>query len=482
MITQPAHDRLDRTPTWQVQSVFDPDGGGSDFAYTIGLHDLGLPELHLWGRPDRGDDPGDDWLLSPHDRCHLLNELAWKLVDRTLGVGWHDTREYDDGLATLDLRVGPPGDRDRLEAWGTHPDATVLPVSWSLSRAPEGPLAPLSGDAGARARAEYAVVKGRLRIEHVTPPGWALPRRASYAPGQRFGPLTPVVLARAAELWQADTEAIDHLLDHAVEIRMSSGSVTFPAAIAHAVARSVGRRPALDRAHEAAHELVEWITTHPDAAPRWREVMSSIWGGHGHEHDPEQTAAVTRELLCEIVETTLMVEVVADVMPETWLLQCRGAWVSALVDEPWERVLPGLTATDPVLAAVTGQLAALDLEQLLELSSRHADGRRGTVGLGDDWHEVLVHLHSWSVTSAAACPWPGQLAELPVLRSFIRALGRTGVHLDGLEPLQDLASCVTAAITHRARLSAAEVTAFCEPFADLLPHLEATINRPVVAG
>lgn len=185
MITQPAHDRLDRTPTWQVQSVFDPDGGGSDFAYTIGLHDRGLPELHVWGRPDRGDDPGDDWLLSPHDRCRLLNELAWKLVDGTLDVGWTETREYDDGLARVELRVGPPGDRDRLESWGTHPDASVLPVSWSLSRPPEGPLGPLTAAALASARAEHAAITGRLLLGRTPPPGWALPagRRTSRGSG-----------------------------------------------------------------------------------------------------------------------------------------------------------------------------------------------------------------------------------------------------------------------------------------------------------
>lgn len=53
-----AHNRLDRTPTWLVQEVFDPDVTGQDFSYTIGLHDHGLPELHMWASPTDGDDPG----------------------------------------------------------------------------------------------------------------------------------------------------------------------------------------------------------------------------------------------------------------------------------------------------------------------------------------------------------------------------------------------------------------------------------------
>ena len=54
----------DRRPTWTVQSVFDPDGGGHDFAYTVGLDELALPELHLWGRPSLGEDPAD-WVPCP---------------------------------------------------------------------------------------------------------------------------------------------------------------------------------------------------------------------------------------------------------------------------------------------------------------------------------------------------------------------------------------------------------------------------------
>ena len=51
-----------RHPDWMVQSVFDPDGEGHDFAYTIGLFESGLPELHLWARPSLGEDPGEDWV------------------------------------------------------------------------------------------------------------------------------------------------------------------------------------------------------------------------------------------------------------------------------------------------------------------------------------------------------------------------------------------------------------------------------------
>ena len=136
MTTQPVHDRTDRTPTWTVQGVFDPDVSGQDFSYTIGLHDRGLPELHLWASPTDGHDPGDDWAFSHRDRALILNELAFKVIDGRLGPGSTVVREFDQGLATVTFEVQPPGDRDALEALGIAPDALVLPVTWSLERAP----------------------------------------------------------------------------------------------------------------------------------------------------------------------------------------------------------------------------------------------------------------------------------------------------------------------------------------------------------
>ena len=134
------YDELRRNPFWQVQSVFDPDRGGHDFAYTIGLHERGLPELHLWARPTLGEDPGLDWVFSVRDRTMVLNELATKLVTGAIGVGSEICEEYDNGEAIVRYRVDPPGDREELEAYGIAHGAEVLPVRWSLERAAEGDL------------------------------------------------------------------------------------------------------------------------------------------------------------------------------------------------------------------------------------------------------------------------------------------------------------------------------------------------------
>ncbi|GAA0969974.1 hypothetical protein [Nocardioides aquaticus] len=46
-----------RHPWWRVNAIFDPDGEGGDFGYTVGLATRDVPELHLWSRPSLGDNP-----------------------------------------------------------------------------------------------------------------------------------------------------------------------------------------------------------------------------------------------------------------------------------------------------------------------------------------------------------------------------------------------------------------------------------------
>src|SRR3954468_13732227 len=113
MSAQPEHDAVEE-PFWQVQGVFDPDGQEPDFRYTIGLAERGLPELHIWAQPDRGDDPGADWRLSMHDRCHLLNELAGLVLQGRIDVAAEVVHRYHAGQTTLRFLIGEPGDREVL--------------------------------------------------------------------------------------------------------------------------------------------------------------------------------------------------------------------------------------------------------------------------------------------------------------------------------------------------------------------------------
>jgi len=125
-----------QSPFWKVQAVFDPEGRGGDFAYTIGLHSRGLPELHLWARPTRGDDPAPDWKFSSRDLGALLNEFARLQLSGDLVVGSVVERSFDGGLARVRFEVDATGEPRRTRrvrhcAWSVGPADSVVAGSWS---------------------------------------------------------------------------------------------------------------------------------------------------------------------------------------------------------------------------------------------------------------------------------------------------------------------------------------------------------------
>ncbi|WP_170286169.1 hypothetical protein [Nocardioides rubriscoriae] len=465
-----------RRPTWTVQSVFDPDGEGREFAYTIGLDELGLPELHLWGRPSLGEDPGEDWMFSPDDRCRILNELAWGVIDRTISVGTELVRTYDDGAAVVRFEVGPPGDIEELEAYGVAPGATVLPVRWSLTRPPDGRPRTLKGHHLAEARTLYRQVLTSLGPEHDVPPGWELQARPSWRREQRWGPLTPVVLARAAQLWQADAESVSLLVGNAVDVREAS-SLTWPASLANAAARQAGRRKEVRRLYDDVPDLVDHVVDAPGSRRRWAELMEIVWGADDGGPDKARRAhAAVRSLLHDVTAACLMVEAVADVVDTATLTHARGPWIAAL--SPTDDLPPGNWASGHVLDALRDLIAPLSLTQLGELAHLHALAREGEYA--DDYPLLAMRLRGWALTGPAGCPWRATIGrhaewtEHAVLAA--RFLGRAAApHHD----LRDWTSVVSSALTHRCRLSAEDVDALAAPVRHLLPGLGALLNQPL---
>jgi hypothetical protein len=478
MNTQAAHDQLDRTPFWTVQTVFDPDGGGKDFAYTIGLHDRGHPELHIWARPDLGDDPGEDWMLSTRDRCHVLNELAWRLVDGHLEPGSTLRREYDDGAAVLDLVVDGPGDREVLEPFGIHPRARVLPVRWSLTRTPEGRLSRLTKSARETAHSRFREIAATIHPVRPTPRGWRLPASPSFAPGQKYGPLTPVVRARAAQLVQGDVTSWNVLLWAALLVD-HAGSLTWPVSMAKAAARPVGRRTALEQLEADVEGLVDSLTTE-GRYRHWFDVLlslnpSSDLAGEGLM----RVERSHRSLLRDATLACLSVEAVADVIDRRWLLHARGPWVKA-----FDPGFPGSawTAPAPVLDKLVGLLTPLDATSLGAIAKLHSFVWEGRVS---EWSECAALAHrvtGWGFTGPHGCPWRGVLDQLPAWRALVsqQGLDPDDVEIAPLTELHDWASLMTSAICHRARLSAAEVRSLAEPYREVLPQLETVLNEPVV--
>lgn len=474
----PPHETARVEPFWQVQSVFDPDCTGKDFAYTIGLHERGLPELHIWARPSLGEDPGHDWMFSNRDRCEVLNELAAMAVEGRLPVGSEVTREYDSGLAQVTFRVEPPGDKEALEAYGVPPGVDVLPVLWSLHRAPEGPPTPLTEEAEEQARALFREITRGLDLTRKAPRGWQLPAAPSFDVDQRYGPLTPVVLARAAQLWQADDDTLADFL-HAGAVVECGGSLSWSTSMAIAVARPVGRRRYVEMLHDEVHELTEFVTSRPAAQRRWTSALRGFDPGLWDSLDRRGRDNMQHNLSHELYDLTrgcLMTEAVADQASHSLLLQARGPWVSATRHEP---VLtdPAWRAAPEVLDVVHALLDPLDYHILTLITRIHRVAHERMVIGAEGYGDLCARLESWALTSAASCPWHDVLCGLPGWQPLLRAL--PGAVIAPMWDLGHWATCVASALTHRARLSAEDVHTFAVPFATDLPQLEAVLNTPV---
>jgi len=176
--------------------------------------------------------------------CRVLNEIGARLGQGSLRVGNEWAAEYDMGLSVVRYRPDPAEDRDDLEAFGIAPDATVLPVRWSLERAPRGERQALSPDEEAGARTAYDEIVRELPQPMYAPPGWELPLEPSFEPDQRYGPRTPLVLARAAQIWTMSAEMLAELTVVANEVD-AGGSVRHAAACAATEARPLGLDDAL---------------------------------------------------------------------------------------------------------------------------------------------------------------------------------------------------------------------------------------------
>jgi hypothetical protein len=478
MATQPAHDRLSNTPFWTIHGVFDPAGGGADFAYTIGLASRGSPELHMWARPSLGDDPGHDWAFSLRDCTRILNELADLLLRGGLGVGSRLTRAYDGGLATVEFRVDPAEDPEALQAHGVEPSAQVLPVRWSLRREPAGELSPLGEDALEEAHRAWAQLTVGLDRDRRAPAEWAVPRRASFGPEQRFGPLTPLVIARGAQLLQAGAEVLGALLAGAAKVD-TAGSLSWPVAHAKALARRVGRSEQIGAVERAVAGLVDEVT----AGAAWAAMLEHDFGDvrrAGRLEEYDRARHHLADLLRTATSACLCAQAVSDVADAHLTLHAVGPWEAARhVDglaglEPWRAAPHVLDLVRTVLgrrSADTLSMIGLLHDTALRWESANEETRR--------YGELEGRLAGWALTSAAACPPVLELLEgTPAGAALGRAAGQ-GRGVQQLAGLQEWATCLSSALTHRQRLTAAEVRLFAWPVHSVLPGLERVLNEPL---
>ncbi|MDQ6641093.1 MAG: DUF4262 domain-containing protein [Actinomycetota bacterium] len=399
MTAPPEHDSPTK-PFWIVQSVFDPDDPWRDFAYTIGLAERGLPELHVHCRPSFGDDPAPDWRFSQRDMAIVLNDIAARVLRGVAEVGNSWSSEYDAGMSVVTFRIDPPGDRDELEAFGIAPGAEVLPVRWSLDRGVRGRRVALTSTERRRANASYDGLLDRVSGREAAPPGWALPAKPTFAVNQRYGPRTPLVLARAAQIWLADPEVLANFLKIALGVDRG-GSVMWPAVCAAAEGRRLGLDDAVDLLRDDVIALVQRFDSAP-LSRRWSETVD-VWLGDDADAVPAAERQRLRRsmsgLLADATFAALAVEVLGEAATESTRMAGQGPWLSAQVSEG---AAPGRAwdVAPAVVGAVRGLLSDCNAGALLTISRSHTHAELSDPDYGD----VISRLLGWSVSSAASCP------------------------------------------------------------------------------
>ena len=317
---------VDPTTLCEVISVFDADGNGGDFAYTVGLRDLNLAELVIRARPSEGDDPGADWILSHRDRHAVLMYIVQELVEGRLRVGDEFTQTYDDGLATVTYRLDPPEPAEDHEAYAVGP-GVVTPLRWRLERPPIAEDAPLTDEMlrwiDERHDLEYRTETAiSLRTGHA---GSAL-RLDEH--GLELGPAASVVRCVAAQMAMFDKHLVNSTVFAMFAGERGGWHHGHIRALLAAHARAAGRLPA----HEAARELADRVVSRLlGSLDRPRPLLREVLANSGFEDLPSDRSFVL-DLMGDFARTTLAAEAVADVVPTDVYLSATAARDLVLVD------------------------------------------------------------------------------------------------------------------------------------------------------
>ncbi|KRF17007.1 hypothetical protein ASG90_06635 [Nocardioides sp. Soil797] len=435
----------DRRPFWTVFSIFDPEGEGSDFAYTAGLAERGLPELHMWSRPSLGSDPGDDWKFSRSDNCRILNELAWRLLDGKLEVGDTWSQQYDDGLVTAHFRVDPDQEAEDLDAFQAAEGARVLPVRWSLEREPIGPSAPMSGAALAASAAEFSLLRSALSGRDRVPTGWELPQEPDWSPGARFGPRTPNVLACASLVWTAEPEVMIDILYNLLQVDID-GSLTWPTSVAIAKARPMGRVEELHRlgaaTHEAASEFgISWGHEACAAVLEWLQIEPA---------EEAQPLRNVRRVLGDGLVSFLSTSALADGLELSAQAAGVGPVLCALAGHG---VAPGpeWLAADHVLDVLSVLASTMSVDALARASLGWAHARERSAVTSS----LQRHVDARSVTSASFPPLAEEWLSLPKALELQQRL-----RPEPLALVQEWAVVVTTVLTRRGEFTTEQIDEF----------------------
>ncbi len=250
-------------------TVFDPDGMGQDFAYTIGLCERDLPELRVWARPTDGLDPGEDFALSPRDCAFLLDGWAEELLRGELTAGSLRSLPLDAGAASAVFTAQDPVPARELDALVVDDRAAVITMRWEVQRAPIGPLLTLTPEQERSHDDLAAAMLSRLG---------PLPAPAEAASDvDTLGPDGVVARARASLLAGVRDEALGDFMI-AVLDEQEELTVTHALAPVSAAAQPVGLTAQVRAASELAGAVLDTITGPDRSSRRWAALITGLAG------------------------------------------------------------------------------------------------------------------------------------------------------------------------------------------------------------
>ena len=104
---------------WAVQGVFDPEGESPSFAYTVGLHTKGLPEIIVFG-------------LDGRNAATFLNLLGKRMTTSDVPQLDTDINDLAEGLPARIITV-PRSEADKFmfATNNRYPDYTAIQLVWS---------------------------------------------------------------------------------------------------------------------------------------------------------------------------------------------------------------------------------------------------------------------------------------------------------------------------------------------------------------
>jgi hypothetical protein len=459
MFEQPARDDLARDVFWTVQFVFDDDALTENFAYTVGLADRGLPELHIMAAP-RQEFSDSPWVLSAQDCATQLNAFARLLIDGKLKVGRAFTNRYDGGATTVVWTPLYPTDRDDVEAYCTDPSAKVISIDGELQPAESFPLSDLPRDVEKHWRAVLADILASVAPNRRGLKGFRAPTLdSSFSCNQDYGPLTPLVLARAHAISQATPQTLAAFIRRTMDAERCF-SAKAVAGTAHTHAKLVGRHFAALNADELAETLVRSIRGAKGDSFAWRSTLT-VLGLEAHESCPKIHCGAS-DFLVHAVAGMLVAATVEDRLDGDTRLAAFGPWSAAqdLSGSP-ERLWWAPAHVIDTIRLQVERLSIADVVTLIDIWSIEYDRPLPTL------------LRGLAVTGSRAFPPARTILRDAIVTEFIDMS-------PAIDPaVTEFLCCASALLSERASFSADDVHGFCAPFRAMLPNLETVMNSPI---